>query len=107
MEFLLVLILIFALGFFLGWRMREQTAIRRIEEVTEEISQDIVEEFKSKVIDITVEDHDGVFFVYKREDGSYLAHGPSMEKLEDILTEKFPGKFFNAKPDDLEKLKSR
>lgn len=107
METLLILSIIFALGFFLGWRMREQTAIKRISEVSEQIAEDMVEEFKSKVIDINVEDHDGTFFVYKREDGSYLAHGPSMEKLEDILMEKFPGKFFNAKPEDLEKLKTR
>jgi hypothetical protein len=107
MEFFLVITIIFGLGFFLGWRLREQIAIKRIQEVTEEIADDVLEEFKSKVIDIYVEDHEGTFFLYKREDGAYLAHGPTMEKLEDILMEKFPGKLFNAKPDDLEKLKSR
>ena len=107
MEIFLAITCIFAFGFFLGWKLREHVAVKRINEHIEEISEDIVEEFKSKVIDISVEDHDGAFFVYRREDGSYLAHGPSMEKLEDILMEKFPGKLFNAKPDDLQKLKSR
>lgn len=107
MEILLALSVIFGLGFFMGWRMREQTALRHLDKMADEIANDALEEFKSKVIDITVEDHDGVFYIYKREDGSYLAHGPSMEKLEDILMDKFPGKLFNAKPDDLEKLKTR
>lgn len=107
MEFFFILALIFGLGFFIGWRMREHTAVKRIQEVTDEMAEEIVEEFKSKVVDIIVEDHEGTFFIYKREDGSYLAHASTMEKLEDILMEKFPGKFFNAKPEDLEKLKAR
>jgi hypothetical protein len=106
-EIFLTFTAIFGVGFFLGWRFREQVAVRRIEQVTEEISEDILQEFKSRVIDISVEDHDGTFYVYNRDDGAYLAHGPSMDKLEDILLEKFPGKLFNAKPDDLQKLKSR
>jgi hypothetical protein len=107
MEIILILVFVFLLGIFLGWKIREHIAIKRIHESLENITDDVVREFKSKVIDITVEDHDGVFFVYRKEDGSYLAHGPSMEKLEDILVEKFPGKLFNANPEDLEKLNSR
>jgi hypothetical protein len=107
MEFLVVLTVMFALGFFVGWRAREQTAVNRIKEFEDQLNETMIEEFKSKVIDINVEDHDGVFYVYKKEDGTYLAHGPTMESLEDILTEKFPGKMFNATPDDLERLKTR
>lgn len=106
MEFFLV-IGVFGIGFFLGWTLREKVAVQRIQKVTDEIAEDMVEQFKSKVIDISVEDHEGVFYIYSKDDGSYLAHAPSMEKLEDILMEKFPGKLFNANTDDLQKLKSR
>jgi len=107
MEIILALISVFCFGFFLGWRMREQTAVNRIKEFQEALDETMSEEFKSKVININVEDHDGVFYVYKKDDGSYLAHGPTMESLEGILMEKFPGKLFNATPDDLERLKTR
>ena len=106
-EILSLFTIIFVIGLFFGWKLREHFAVRRFEQVSEEISEEIVEEFKSRVVDIAVEDHEGTFYVYNREDGTYMAHGPSMDKLEDILLEKFPGKLFNAKPDDLQKLKSR
>ena len=81
--------------------------MRMIDKLTEEVAEETLQQFKSKVVDIRVEDHDGQFFVYKKEDGSYLAHGESKTKLEDILMEKFPGKLFNASPEDLQKLESR
>ena len=87
--------------------MREQHAMRVMSEMVDEISQHTLDEFKKNVVNIRVEDHDGQFFVYRKDDGSYLAHGETKTKLEDILNEKFPGKMFNATPEDLEKLESR
>lgn len=107
MEIFLILSIFGGVCFFLGWKMREQRALRMIDRLTEEIAEDTLKEFKSNIVDIKVEDHDGQFFVYKREDGSYLAHGETKTKLEDILNEKFPGKMFNATPEDLRKLESR
>jgi hypothetical protein len=93
-------------GLVIGWYAREWYAIRKIEKYMTTLNDNIIEELKGKVIDITIEDQNGVIFVYKREDGSYLAHGNSMEILEDILIAKFPGMLFNAKPEDLQKLKT-
>lgn len=107
METLLILAIYGGVCFFLGWRMREQAAIKSINRATEEFAESMVSEFKSKVINIRVEDHEGQFFVYSKEDGAYLAHGETKSKLEDILHDKFPGKLFNASPQDLEKLESR
>ena len=107
METLLILAIYGGVCFFLGWRMREQVAIRTINKATEEFAENMVSEFKSKVVNIRVEDHQGQFFVYAKDDGRYLAHGETKTKLEDILNEKFPGKMFNASPEDLEKLESR
>ena len=106
MEF--IIIIIFAgICFYAGWKTREWQAYRIMDKMIEDISEKTVDEFRSKVINIRVEDHDGQFFVYKKDDGSYLAHGETKTKLEDILQEKFPGKFFNASPEDLEKLETR
>lgn len=107
MESLFIIAIFGGVCFFLGWRMREYHAHRLISKAVEEISEKTVEEFKSKVINIRVEDHDGQFFIYKKDDGSYLAHAETKNMLEDILNEKFPGKLFNASPEDLEKLNAQ
>ena len=105
-SFLIVAIFGFSC-FLLGWKMREWHAHRVMDKMIEDMADKTVDEFKSKVVNIRVEDHDGQFFVYKKDDGSYLAHGETKTKLEDILNERFPGKLFNASPEDLEKLQSR
>lgn len=109
MDFdLLFLYLIFGLVFFgIGWKAREWYAHHIIDQLEKKYSDHLIETFKKDVIDIRVEDSDGSFFVYRKEDGSYLAHGETMKKLEDILNDKFPGKMFNATPEDLQKLKTR
>jgi hypothetical protein len=74
----------------------------------EEFTEDTIAEFKAMVITIKVEeDSNGDLFVYRKDDGSYLAHGKTKKQLEDILNEKFPGKLFNATGEDMEKLKSK
>ena len=107
METLLILAIFGGVCFFLGWKFREYQAMRMIDRLSDEIAEETVKEFKSKVINIRVEDHEGQFFVYAKDDGRYLAHGETKSKLEDILMEKFPNKLFNASPEDLEKLESR
>lgn len=106
MEFLVIFIF-GVVCFFLGWKIREVVAMRIMSKMVDEISQNTLQEFKKNVVNIRVEDHDGQFFVYQKDDGSYLAHAETKTKLEDILNEKFPGKMFNATPEDLEKLESR
>lgn len=104
------LIIVFIFGFIcvlIGWKAREYHAMKAISKAVNEITENTIEEFKSKVVNICVEDHGGQFFIYAKDDGSYLAHAKTKTLLEDILNEKFPGKLFNASPEDLEKLESR
>lgn len=107
MEYLIAFIIAFALAFWLGWKLREVYAMRIMNKFSEKYANNLAESFKKDVVDISVEHTNGCFFIYNRNDGTYLAHGESMSKLEDILSEKFPGKLFNATPEDLEKLKTQ
>jgi hypothetical protein len=104
---LIIILIIFFVGFSIGFKFREYVAIRKFQQYNTEFNDKLREKYKENVIHIKVEDVNGVFFVYKKDDGSYLAHGENMTKLEDILNEKFPGKMFNATPEDLTKLESR
>jgi hypothetical protein len=107
METLIIVFMFGGLCFLIGWKAREYHAMRIMSKVVDEITEGTIEQFKSRVVNIRVEDHEGQFFVYAKDDGRYLAHGETKNKLEDILNEKFPGKYFNATPEDLEKLESR
>ena len=107
METFVILAVFGGISFYAGWKMREHHAMKVMNTLVDEISQNTLNEFKKNIVNIRVEDHDGQFFVYRQDDGSYLAHGENKTKLEDILIEKFPGKMFNASPEDLEKLESR
>lgn len=100
--------IIFVIAFFIGWESRELQAKARIRRYMAEHMQDIVDDVKKDIINITVDfDTSGEIFIYKKEDGSYLAHAKNRDELEDILNGKFPGKMFNASPEDLEKLEAR
>lgn len=86
--------------------MRERHALREIDKLVDKMNDDMVDEFKKKVIDITVEKSGDFFFVYRKEDGAFLAQGTDINKLSDILTEKFPGKLFNCSKEDLARLEA-
>lgn len=101
-------LIIFAIAFYLGWQGREVQAKMRIKHYIEEMKMDIIDDVKKDIINITIDFADtGDIFIYKKEDGTYLGHGKSMKELEDVLLEKFPGKLFNASPEDLAKLEAR
>jgi len=89
--------------FLLGWHMRELYA----KYLSDKWLESKRTEFENSIMHIRIEDHRGEFYVYSKEDSKYLAHGTSKASIERILNEKFPGKCFNASPEDIEKLKSR
>lgn len=99
-------LIILVVAFTAGWYVREWHAVRTVNKLTEDMSEKIVDEFKKSVINITVEEQDGILYIYSK-DGTFLAQGKTMEELEDILQKKFPGKFFNASPEDLKLIESR
>lgn len=105
MEYFIFLVI----GFSFGWTGREWMAKRRVSQLKheyEEMMSEAMEEVKKDVVNIKVEMHEDQVFVYKKEDGSYLAHGKTINDLEDILTEKFPGKLFNCSKEELRRLES-
>lgn len=97
--------IILVVAFTAGWYVREWYAMRIVNKLTQDMSEKIVDEFKKNVINITVEEQDGVLYIYSKE-GTFLAQGKTMQELEEILEKKFPGKFFNASPEDLKIIES-
>ena len=55
------------------------------------------------LIQITIEEHAGIFYVYGKQDNTFMAQGKTKQELEDVLSSRFPGKRFAASQEDLEK----
>jgi hypothetical protein len=99
-------LIIAIVGFVVGWYVREWHAMRKVDQLIDNMNTKMVEEFKSKVINVTVEKSGDFFYIYRKDDGTFLAQGTDIDKLSDILSEKFPGKLFNVSPEELSQLEA-
>lgn len=97
-------LILIAVGLVAGWYLREWWAMRAMKHIVNDAAEDFKETIRSKVIDAYVEKAGDEYFVYRKEDNSFLAQGKNINDLSDILQEKFPGKFFNIPTDQLEML---
>ena len=101
MEILvLVVVALFSyiVGGLAGWRAREKHAIRVASQLIEK-----VEKQSESLIPITIEQHNGVFYIYNKKDKSFMAQGKNAGELEEVLTDRFPGKKFSASEEELQK----
>jgi hypothetical protein len=90
------------LGFFSGWKAREETAVRRMNEILGEV-QASDDDFPD-VIKIVIEKYNNVYYVYDLENKFFMAQGNTRKELERVLAEKYPGKTFAASSSNLSEM---
>ena len=91
----------FFMGIYVGWKARE-IAAKKFLEVTKAKAKEHIESAYAKMrMPISIEKTDGILFVYSAEDGSFLAQGSTVGEVTDILNERFPGKVFVARDEDM------
>ena len=90
------------LGFFSGWKAREETAVRRMHEIMGEVQAS--DDELPDVIKIVIEQHNGVYYVYDMDDKSFMAQGKDRKELEGVLASKYPGKMFAASNSNLSEM---
>lgn len=105
-EFVFFAIAIAALGFIIGWWAREKYAMHVVSTIVKKAKEEYLEDVKSSVVNVLVEKANDVFYIYAKEDGTFLAQGKNIDELTDILNERFPGKMFNVTPEDLKMLEA-
>lgn len=97
MEIILLVvfgIVVWAMGVKAGWDARERHA-RKITREFLDIMQEAEEEEPS-FINITIEKHNNVFYVYDRETNEFMAQGSTKDEVETNLQKRFPGKTFGC-----------
>jgi hypothetical protein len=105
MEFIVLVLVAVAfliIGINAGWNAREHFAKKVIEKHLRELEQSM-ESKEDAPVPIKIEEHDGVFFVYNKEDNSFMAQGKDKSELENVLNARFPGKRFAATQEELQK----
>ena len=87
----LILLLNFIGGLYVGWLAREKYAQIQVNRMLEDNEISFHENEDEEVIcNITIEEHNNIFFAYKYDDHSFMGTGESMELLAQELLDKYP-----------------
>jgi predicted negative regulator of RcsB-dependent stress response len=96
-----VMFVMLALGFVLGWHMRERHAIKQIEMILESDEYaEAVQETESRT-KMRLERHGGLILAYVEEDNSFIAQGEDLEALDKAIQARFPGRKFSIQEQNL------
>jgi hypothetical protein len=94
METIVYCVLSLLAGIVYGWRLREIHAKVVTKRIMQELSEELEEAESDELIQINIEQHSGVFYVYNKQTDEFMGQGSSKEQLEDVLAKRFPGKRF-------------
>lgn len=97
---------VFFLGIVFGWWLREQRAIRVIENMFNQAEALRKEEEAKATVMCRLEIHDGHFYMYGVEDNTFYGQGSNKEELSEALRKRFPEKVFLIKKDELSTLEN-
>ena len=101
MELILLVVYTFIVwigGAVSGWKAREEHARKITEDFIDHLQQSNVED---DTIQITIEKHNDVFYVYDRETNEFMAQGSSKDEVENNLRKRYPGKSFGCAESNL------
>jgi len=87
-------------GIKLGWDARERHASRSFDILMNKIHDEQQEEEENRIY-ITIEKHEGMFFVYNKHTSQFMAQANNRGELEIVLDNRYPGKKFAASPEHL------
>jgi len=98
---ILLYFLVFIIGTVWGWNLRERHAERKVDSFMEELDNEVKRRVSDKMIPITIEKQNGVFYAYNKDSNDFMGQGKTKQELEDILAQRFPDKKFVADTNNL------
>lgn len=104
MESILIIFVIFALGVFVGWELRERAAKRFVDKFVEENFKELEKQVDDSSVSIKIEKHGEMFYVFGDKDDCFMGQGKDRQELEDSLAKNYPGKRFYATPANLKEM---
>lgn len=104
MEELFLVFAVFAVGFLCGWEFRERAAKRFVDKFVEENLDTLQRHVEEHSVNINIEKHGEMYYVFQKEDSSFMAQGKTRRELELALAKNHPGKRFYASPENLKEV---
>lgn len=106
MEFIdyVTYVVVWVLGAVYGWYARERQARRTIDRFFSQVTEAVDEEVNNSVIQIKIDRHSGVFYVYNKDTEEFLGQGDTRKELELNLAKRFPDQKFTADKESLKVL---
>lgn len=99
-EMMLFTLIIGMIGFSAGWYIREQYAKRVVRQLHAYMQNTIAK----NMVHIEVTEVNGMFLIHNALTGEFLAQGKTHDEITEILNQRFPGVFFTATSENLEKV---
>ena len=90
------------LGFNLGWHAREKAAQRVVNKFIDEMQS--IEQQEADTINISIEKHNDTYYVYDKDENSFMGQATNRKELESVLASRFPGKRFMADKDNMKEV---
>jgi hypothetical protein len=95
------MMLSFVFGVFVGFLIIRTLILLKMRRILKSIAETPVVTNKVEIDIVKLKDH---YYVYKREDHSFLVHGDNKQDLIDQLHTRWPDKAFMASPNNLEEV---
>jgi len=104
MELILLVVytfIVWVFGAVSGWKAREEHAKQVTEKLIDHLQQSVERQVEENVIQINIEKHNDMFYVYDRETNEFMAQGSSKDEVETNLQKRYPGKRFGCAESNL------
>lgn len=79
--------LIFIIGFLIGWKIREYTAVRKFHKMMKEVDEQPTK--PTNKISVKIERSGKMFYLYNLETDEFLTQGYSKEEIQENLKKRF------------------
>ena len=96
--YVICIIIAWFAGAVAGWKAREEHARKITEKFIDQMQESIQDD---DTIQITIEKHNNVFYVYDRETTEFMAQGSTQKEVENNLRKRYPGKTFGCAESNL------
>ena len=96
----LLYVVVWIMGAVWGWYARERHAERTINRFIDRVTEQVQEQ-KESLVPITVEKHNGVLYIYNKENNEFMGQGLTRKEVEEVLSKRYPDQRFMATPEDL------
>lgn len=109
MEIIILFAMVYAFGYFSGWTSHARSMLKRLTDEPDEMIR-ILNEYKKEAGKIQTQEHEdktpareveveqqnGIFYLYAKDNGQFLSQAPTLDEALKIVQQRFPNQSFQG-----------